>query len=232
MRLLLKKNLSCLNKKTLFIISSLFILLVGGVIAFAYFEKVGPFKLSSYSEGNFFSGLLVKYSEIDSLSSSFSSSFGVVQRDKDAKPFTTSISNTPELREKYQNDAQRAKDISSIIYSLKYSGYSYNKSQNYPSSLREIENDFGLYNSASIKDPVSGKEYQYSVTENGKNFALKVNFETRDGVSSIKKSYNYVATSIIIEGNTVTFTKNSPYYFYLSSEPPKPLLIDLQELVR
>lgn len=221
------------SSKTLFVAIFLAILLIGGVTTFAYFEKVGPFRESFYSEDSFFSALLMKYSEIDSLSSSFTSSFSVVQRDKDAKPFTTSISNTPELREKYQNDAQRAKDVSSIISSLRYSNYSYNnKSQNYPSSLRGIENDFGLYNSASIKDPVSGKEYQYSVTENGKNFALKVNFETRDAVSSIKKSYDYIATSTIIEGNTVTFTKNSPYYFYLSSEPPKPLLIDLQELVR
>jgi hypothetical protein len=213
------------------IIVGVIIIIVGSTIAFAYIKKIGPFAVSSYTENNFFSSLLEKSSKIDSLSYMISSSFSVVQRENDAKPFVVQVSNTPELRQQYQDDAERAKDASVIISMLR--NYSNNT---YPLSLKKLVADSSkknsYYKSTSINDPVSGKEYEYTATENGKNFALKVNFEIKDSINSIMKSYGYTATSTLISGTEITFTKNSPYYFYLPSEPPKPFLVSLQENIR
>lgn len=214
----------------------LLVVLAGGALAFAYVEKIGPFSVSAYTEDNFFSSLLEKSSQIDSLSYYVSAAFGVKPREEDAKPFTLPVSSTPDLREKYQNDVERAKNISTIISILKYDSYSPSgKESSYPASLKKLmlnSASKNLYGAVSINDPVSKKEYEYKTTENGKNFMLAVTFETSDALKLIKKSYGYVPTSTIIEGSKVTFTKDSPYYIYLSSEPPKPLLVSMQESLR
>ena len=103
----------------------------------------------------------------------------------------------------------------------------------YPTSLKKLSpSTNGYYGNISINDPSSGEEYAYVVAKNGKNFGLKVKFETEEAIDSIKDGYGYVATSTIIKGNEVIFTKDSSVYFYLSPEPPKPFLVSMQELVR
>ena len=210
------------------------IVLAGGVAAFAYVKKIGPFAISAYTESNFFSNLLEKSSMIDSLSYAVSATFGIKQREADAKPFTVQISNAPKLREQYQNDAERAKNVSSILSVLKYKDYTANANNVvYPTSLKKLSpSTNGYYGNISINDPSSGEEYAYVVAKNGKNFGLKVKFETEEAIDSIKDGYGYVATSTIIKGNEVIFTKDSSVYFYLSPEPPKPFLVSMQELVR
>ena len=79
--------------------------------------------------------------------------------------------------------------------------------------------------------PKTNQEYSYQVTEGGKNFKLTVNFETNDAIRAVK-GYGYTATSTIISGKTVTFTKDSSSSFYVKSEPPQPFLIALGDSLR
>lgn len=240
------------SHKFLIIVPAVLVVIIGGAIAFAYIQKIGPFAPPAYSEETFLSSLLGKVSEIDSFSQTSSISFKVEPRDADALPFNISTSNTPELREQYFNDSQRAKDINAllgvlgnirplanpIVYTI---GSTPKQYPPYPSSLKQyIENEkkksaYNLkkyYDSISLVDPVTKQPYGYTATENGTNFMLSANFETKGAISMIRRSYRYTATSTLIEGNKVTFTRNGVSYLYLSSEPPKPMLVRMQEMLR
>jgi hypothetical protein len=220
----------------------LLIILIGGFTAFAYVKKIGPFSTSKYTEENFFSGLLQKITEINSASYSFSGSINVSDRDKDAKPFVLEVSNADELNKKYYYDSQRIKDASSIISTLNsqagYYKYNYNKTLNqqksYPTSLNNLFDNNNNYNNyyygnSSVIDPVTNKNYEYKVTDGGKNFLLTINFETDHAINAIRRQYGYIATTTVITGKKVSFTKDSSTYLYMSSEPPKPILVTLGE---
>ncbi len=213
------------STKIIFIVSVvILILLIGGGVYYAYLMKLGPFAISQYSEENLMSGIMSAASRINSSSYSVSASLAMVERDVDAQPFTINLSNADEINKQYANDSKRAQSISSLISKLIY-----NNKGVYPTSLQALLNNKKIYSyrNISINDPATNNPYKYQPTENGKNFALTVTFETSNAISQIKKSYKFSPTVTIINGKTVTFTKDSYSYFHLPSTPPKPLLATL-----
>lgn len=218
------------SKKRVAIVSGIFIILVllgGG--AYAYVMRIGPFSRPPYTEENLVSGVLGAISRIDTSSYLFSASLDVRGRESTAKPFTPRLLNESELRMQYQNDAKRARDVSSILQILQtYRG-------KYPASLEQLVSSsprppYSYYgNQLSITDPRTERPYEYSRTENGNNFAFAVTFETRDAVSQVRRSYNFSPAVTRIDGKHVTFIKDSSPYLYVRSEPPKPYLVQLSE---
>ncbi|MDP3772015.1 MAG: hypothetical protein Q8Q94_01400 [bacterium] len=216
------------------------LVLAGGV--YAYIMNIGSFNRPPYTEANLVSGILKSISRIDTSSYSLSASFAVGKRDAGAVPFTTHITVDEKLLKHYQNDAKRAQDIGSLLSSL-----STHKAP-YPASLQAIIDDNNksrcsyqtgvnrtrcLSASSSFYgnqiDPVTGQSYTYARTEGGKNFTLTVLFETDNAITTLKRSYKFSATTTPIDGLRVTFTKDSPSYFYLPQEPPKPTIVQLGE---
>lgn len=228
-------------KKVLFsIIFIIILLLLGGGVAYSYFEKIGPFKIASYTEENFFSSISQKIAEIKSASYDVSSSLKVVLRENGAEPFTVKITDDEELKKKYFYDSERLKNAVAIIGQLNnLSGYYSSRyypdekvSKPYPTNIKNIfTSGTNYYGSSSIKDPFTNMEYEYQVTDGGNNFLLTVNMDTDFAINAIKK-YQYVSTTTIISGKKVSFTKDSSMYSYMSSEPPKPLLVQLGEYMK
>jgi hypothetical protein len=213
-----------------------FLALLGGTF-YLYAQKIGPFSLKSYSEETFFSGISIKISEIKSSSYAMSAGLSVVPRDEDAKPFKVEVSNDAELKKKYFYDSQRASDVGSILSMLKWnSGVDiYNPKattiKTFPQNIKNLYSAGTYASSKSINDPETNKEYEYKTTDGGNNFQLTVNFATDEAIKSIKR-YGYAATTTLISGRKVTFTKDSSHYIYMSTEPPKPFLVTLSESLR
>lgn len=224
------------------IILFIILLVLGGAGIYAYLQKIGPFSMATYSEENFSSGLLTKFAKIKSSSYTFSGAVNVVPRDQDAVPFKMKeLGNEQELKQKYYNDVRQADNIEKILQKLSYY-YNNNtsakgdKTEIYPINLKTLvafKNQSSYYSNLltlnDIIDPVTKTEYEYKTTENGKNFVLAINFETNYPIKEIKTGYSYDATKTIIEGNKVSFTKDSSRYFYMSSEPRKPFLVEASE---
>jgi len=221
--------------KLILIISTVIIILgIVGLGVYAYIFKIGPFSNSPYTEKTLLSRILDKSSKIKSASYSLSASFDIGERDADAKPFVTKLSNAEETKKKYENDAKRVQDISSLLSSLRYcrSCSKNTKYNTYPISLESLKTEtdyFNSYRKLSIEDPATKAQYTYKLTPDGKNFNLSVTFETSDAVSAIKRSYKFSPTTTIINGKMVTFTKDSYDYIYFSSKPPKPFLVGLSD---
>ncbi|MFA5431467.1 MAG: hypothetical protein WC319_01110 [Candidatus Paceibacterota bacterium] len=216
-----------ISKKMLiiFIILIGFVLLCGSFV-YAYVQKIGPFAPPTYTEANLFSGLLTKTSQIKSSSYTASVNLNVSSRDKDAVPFSIESLDNEESRKKYYNDTIRIENVSLIIAELNLlSGYnSYSKTKTikaYPSSIQKL-----FSTTKDIIDPATGKNYEYQIADNGKNFVLTIDFETDSAISAIK-NYNYEETSTVIAGKKVSFTKDSSTFLYMSSEPPKPFLVEM-----
>ncbi len=214
--------------------SSVILLIVIGAFLFMYVDRVGVFAIKSYSESNFLSSLIEKSSGIKTSSYKLGASIAVGPRDTGAVPFTVDVTNQAVLREKYQNDYTRVQNISAIMNVLRSKLPSaYNKtSLPLPSTLSSNlfkDNSYYSYSnsSQSVNDPVTNAPYTYAVTDNGKNFKLGVTFQTSEAVNAIKKSYGFIATTTIISGLNVTFTKDSASYLYISSEPPVPFFVQM-----
>ena len=215
----------------------LFLLIFAGVglAAYTYTKKIGPFGSSSSSinESNFFSSILSKVSEIKSSSYAASVSLGVVPREAGAEPFRVAVSNVAEMRQKYQNDSTRGRDVSLLLTDIP-------DVVTYPATIDALASSVAARFKSGIKnvfviDPLTGAKYDYKVTDGGKNFALTVNFETQDAISAIKRRssyFPYSSTSTPIEGRKVTFTKDSYAFFYIPSEPPKPFFVRMSESLR
>ncbi|MFA6552284.1 MAG: hypothetical protein WCT19_02165 [Candidatus Paceibacterota bacterium] len=212
------------------ILAVLFILILlggGAGLGYAYLQKIGPFAKIPYTENDLVSGLLSKLSEINTSLYTSSVSFDIVPREAGAEPFVIQVSNEGQLRQQYQNDYDRSRSVSSLLQNL---GYIKGK---YPSTIQELSKGISTYrSSSSINDPTTGNPYAYKLTDNGRDFALTVNFETDNAIKTIKKSYGFAASTTLINGKGVTFTKGSYKYLYLASEPPKPFLVSLGEYSR
>jgi len=238
-------------EKTFFTALALIILLGAfGVVGYLLFQKGGFFVSSTqYTEDTFFSQLLSKSSQITSSSYGVSTALTVEERDADAKPFTIQVSNEAEIRQQYQDDYSRVENIRSILMMLgQYGPNTFEPSRkSYPTTLAKlIADNKDLYNQKTkITDPVSGNEYEYRVTEGGKNFDLVVMFATSDAVQSVAESSSFSIQNTSTTGETtdnkkpttnvgkkVTFTKNSPNYFYFSNEPKKPFLVELGDSMK
>ena len=212
--------------KTLAVLFILVLLGGGAGLGYAYLQKIGPFAEIPYTEKNLVSGLLNKLSEINTSLYTSSVSFDIVPREAGAEPFVIQVSNEGQLRQQYQNDYDRSKSVSALLQN-----FSYIKGK-YPSTIQELGKGIPTYANYSITDPVSGNPYGYKLTDNGKNFALTVNFETDNAIKTIKKSSGFTASTTLISGKEITFTKDSYRYFYLNNEPPKPFLVSLGEYSR
>jgi hypothetical protein len=203
------------------------ILIAGG--AYAYMAGLIPFSSSAaYSEQNLFSGILEKSSSINTSSYSFSGSLDVVPREAGAKPFVMTSPEDETLKNKYRNDVTRSTDLQGILGALRYNL----SSTSYPATLQNIKNNGYGYANFSTTDPATAKAYSYTSIDGGKDFALKVTFETQEAISQIRDSYNFDATKTKIEGKTVTFTKDSSANLYFSSNVPKPLLLELTDMAK
>lgn len=227
-----KLSFASIKKPALITLGILVLLSLAGGVAYAYFYKIGPFARIPYTESNLFSGLLLKSSEITSSAYSFSGELKVEPRDKDAVPFTLQVTNEGALREQYQHDAERAQSVSQLLNELSRTGAPY------PGTLQRVKDAITARGSSyysrgplSITDPVSGKPYGYTVSPDGQTFALAVTFESPGAVSQIKQGYSFSEETTRIEGKTVTFTQESSPYLYFSSEPPKPFLVTLGEMM-
>lgn len=212
--------------RTIVVIIIVLLLGIAGGSAYAYVEKIGPFANPPYAESNFSSGILAKIGGIQTSTYLASAALSVEPREADAKPFTIETPDQTALVAEYQRDSTRATDASFFLQQLK-------NAKAYPPSLS------GLIKSGTTMfigtlptttDPESRAPYNYTVTEGGKNFNLSVTFETKDAIAAIERAYGYTATSTLVSGETVTFTKASPTYFNVSSTPPKPLFVELQDM--
>lgn len=216
-------------------------------VAYAYVEKIGLFSNPPYKEESFMTELGKNLSKIKSGTTEFTVSLdSTVARDKDAFPFVVKNDNAAELAQRYQNDYDRARDVSKLLNLIIPRG-TYQKingkytlvkpTVNFKSDLSAVVTSTSAGANINIVDPVTKKTYDYKATEGGTNFALTVTFETDAAIQSIRKSslYGYggvplSATSTLFDGKKVTFTKNSPSYVYVSSRPPKPILEELGQL--
>lgn len=225
------------------------VVLAGGGLLYVFVQKIGPFALPMYTEKNFLSGIAQKIDQINSAAYSISGELGVVDRDKDAQPFAIKeMSNAALLKRQYENDSQRLEDVGEIISELNhgagYSYYSSTKNKDLKSYPANINNLFGgdtkteYSRTYSIKDPKTGRMYTYRIMDGGKNFALTVNFETEEAIKRINMYENKGdedkdgAAPTTIAGRTVTFSKDSDNYIYMSSEPPKPFFELLSDYLR
>lgn len=209
------------------------VLLGGGFAVYAYSDAINQFfrGTSKYTEANLASKLLAQASTITSSTYTGSVEMNVTARDQDAKPFVTRLSTAPEERQKYLNDYTRAQDLQTILSTLNFRCGPYTVGKTCPSTLFSALQGTYSSNKISTTDPVTHAPYQYVLTEGGKNFALTVTFDTNDAISAVRQ-YGYSATSTPITGKTVTFTKDSRQYLFLSQEPPKPALVSYASMLK
>lgn len=213
---------------------------LGSGVVYAYIKKIGPFSVSQYSEANFLSSILAKSSEITTASYTFASSLKMVQRDADAAPFTVDTPSDEQLAQ-YDHDVRRISDLQSLVSTLSYgygeqSIYDYKAKKYvikpgkpYPSNLDVIAQT--SYRVNSLKDPITAQPYTYTITEGGKNFAISTTLETQAAINALRTSSQFVATTTIIEGKKVTFTKGSEY-MYIPTSIPEPFLVSLSDSLR
>lgn len=210
-----------------FLIILLVLVIAGGLGAFAYTQKMGPFKPKVLSEETFLPSILAKISEITSGSSKVKVNLNVGARDADAKPLVINKIDDPAVILKYENDATRAKNIQSIITALKfYKSQKSNVSKKFPTSLSVIRaNSPNLV----IKDPSTDAEYKYELTESGENFSLTFNFELDESAEQISRYGN--SDDLVVVGKSITLNKDSYPYLYLSGKPPKTFLQGLGDSI-
>ncbi len=219
----------------------LLFVLVGAVVSFYYAKGTFNFlKVESYTEENFLSNIFSKSAGIKSAKYSISGRLKVVDREKGAEPYVVSAEN-PDLEIRYQNDFLRTQDIEKLLriigydYDAYYSGNT-KKDVIFPASLDVAVNNykkkFTYYNNEkyNLTDPVTNKKYSYKTTENGKNFELRVTFETNEVIKQIKKNNYYASTTF--EGNTLILNKKNTSFPYVYAKPPRPLIAELGESMR
>lgn len=208
------------TKKKLYIpisIALIILIILGGVF---YSLKAGLFSSAPYDQSNLFSGLAQKISKMETFSYTFSGSFIAQDRDSDAKPFEP-IGNTVELKEKYYRDYQRGEFLKK--FTRKY------RSGSFPENLKSIDEEVYVY------DPLTNETYDYKQIDDGEDFEVSITFETSDAIDSAISSNKIYSNrsyrdydSILVEGKTLTFSKDTPV-IYLDSKPPKNFYESLSE---
>ena len=219
------------------LIGAVGLLVIGGGVAYAYFQEIGPFSVKQYTETSFVTDILAKSSQITTSSYAISASLTVDPRDKNAEPFIVPAPD-PTLDQKYKDDSMKMSAMSSLLNALNYTYGSQNvydfktnqymitkTAKIYPANLPA-----NIVTAAHI--PGYTATYKYAPTDGGRNFALSATFETSDAISTIRNAYGYAATTTPIDGQKVTFTKDSQIYVYLSPSAPQPFLATLANLFR
>lgn len=214
------------------------LLIVGGGVAFAYVAAIGPFAVKQYDESTFMSSVLEKAAGITSASYAFTAALAVNEREKDAVAFKVDPTN-PDLEKQYDNDYTRITDLSDIVdglnakygtYDFHTHSYSLKPGKLYPVTLSIAALDTSGYGTTG-KDPVTKTPYHYVVSSDRKNFSLTATLETPNAVSALKDDSSYVATTTLIDGQKVTFTKDS-MNLYILPRLPKPFLVELADEMR
>jgi hypothetical protein len=214
------------NKKigiVAWIILLIVILLIGGGVCVFVFG-INPFSKTPYSENNLLSGLLENTSKIKSGSYKVTSSVLSVIREENLKPFEIKVVDNTELNLKFKRDYERGNSVEDIFLRLE------TFKNKFPTTLNNLSS---VYNkNIKLNDPLTNKVYEYSVKNGGKDFDLKVTFETLDAISKIKSAFIFgEKTTPNIDGQTVTFSKDSNYYFYLSQTPPPTFFESLNKML-
>jgi hypothetical protein len=205
----------------------LIILLIGGGAYAVIFLGINPFSKAPYSQNNLLSGLLQSVSKIKSGTYAVSGSVVVEPRDKKLSPIVINKSNDKELQAKYMRDYDRSSNVRNILNKLVFA-------KTLPTNLNNISSldSYSSYK-VNINDPLTKKPYEYTLKPDGKDFELRVNFETVDAISEIGGlgQYGLSRQTPLINGQTVTFTRESDSYFYLSSKPPATFLESLNSSI-
>lgn len=187
-----------------------------------------------YTEANFVSSLINKFTAINSAEYTFSTNIYIVDREKGVVSMDSKVIPDPKRVEGYNNDYNKIQAISNLFGIV---AYSYNK---YPKDLSELKKEYndryGKYRSSSSENILGNKDIMdvisYRVIHGGQDFELSIELETEEAITAMKDAnarYAYgdsISTSTLFNGKKVTFTKNSNSYLYIPQEMKKPLLAE------
>jgi len=215
------------------------LLAVAGGVAYAYYQQIGPFSVKQYTEATFVTDVLAKSAQITSVSYNVSASLAVNPRESDAMPFAVPALD-PAVDTPYKNDSDKMLVISKILSKLKSTygeQWGYTKTGKYAvtraAKLYPTNLSADIIASANAELPKGAVvDFSYDKTEGGKDFVLTATFETQAAISKIKNAYDYASTTTRIDGQKVTFTKESNQYYYLSSTAPRPLLVQFADMTK
>ena len=215
------RNLDTAIKSRAAIISGIVVIaiIVVAGISYAYYRGFGPFNNPPYDTAKLSSSIYSGFSKIKTSSYTFNLNIQALPKEAGIEPFDVAVPSDPNKAEAYKRDLDTARDVQSITQALQTYNY---KNKSYPYSLSQLQLTLPTKNS-----------YQYSATKGNTDFSLTFNFETGDAIDAVRSTSRYypsAASSTTINGNTVTFTKNSYTYLYLPSTPKQPAIVDILNL--
>ncbi|OHA40801.1 MAG: hypothetical protein A3G59_02470 [Candidatus Taylorbacteria bacterium RIFCSPLOWO2_12_FULL_47_20] len=186
--------------KILGILAILVFLALAATAAYLYFYGGLSFSKAPYDEEHLLRDISAGLRLIKSADAKFEFAAAVKNRDADAKPF---VGLEIVRDEKSSRDEDRFRDLSKILDAL--GEYKVSKGK-YPASLADIVD-------VSANDP-SGAAYDYSPADNGKEFSLKMTFETPEA----KTQAAIGSGRSLEEGSAVFDSKSSRYYYFNGGE--------------
>lgn len=200
-------------KKAIILVAVLFLLIVTGYFASAYFVKLWPFSIN-LDPKEAFKNSIFKLASINTATYDLKISAESIDKEEGVTAMTDELFEYgTEQAPLYKRDADRFRDLSTIRSALT-SYYKTNKS--YPTTLASAEK----YGYKAIKKEKVNDDFTFSIT-----------FETDDAVSAIKSDDNYYYKSDSIEptisGKAVTFNKDSiDNYYYFSGIQKLPTFLE------
>ncbi|MCX6719405.1 MAG: hypothetical protein NTZ38_03470, partial [Candidatus Taylorbacteria bacterium] len=199
------------------VIIIIIVVILGALAAYAYFEQLGQFSHPPYNTDTLTSEIYSGFSNINT--SSYDLHMNIVSQPKaaDAKPFDMLADDSPEIQA-YKQDLDTVRDLKIVLVDLQKYEFAHNN--RFPASMPPID---GV--------PVSHlTSYNYSCISNCSDFSLSIAFQSADAVSALQKSakmYSTSTSSAVVNGKTITFSKETASYIYIPSESPQPFLVDL-----
>ena len=226
-----KQNIKKNKGPGILILITLVLIALASGFAYAYTTGFNFFSKPPYTQENLISGLTASFSNIESGTYKMTGSINVMQRESNTIPYTINKEDNPELLAKYQRDYDRYIAVTGIVPQLKYLV----KNGKYPVNLNNVNSKNSYYKYSTI-DPLTKKPYEYSLIDNGKDFNLKVQFETDQAIKSIEKYKNIgidkQGDNIKINDKTVIFNSKSLTYFYVSKTPPPSFFESLDQMMK
>ncbi len=195
------------------------ILVIGGIAAYAYFEKIGPFANPPYKTTAMASSIFAGIGNIRMASYSLHMNVVSETRAADAKPFQLAVDDSEQALA-YKKDLDTVRDLQSIFRSLM--NY-YDLKKSYPSSIPKDANISTTRLSL----------YQYYASSDLSDYSLTVTFQSLAAVSAVKKNIDMYSpgaskAKLASTGKTITFNKNIySYYVSIPAEPPQPFFANL-----
>ena len=216
----LQKNTGKNGNVWIMIVAIIVLCALGGLTAYAYFEQIGPFANPPYKSASLASDIFSGFSNIKTSSYSLHMNVAAEPKDADATPFDLSVNDSAQVQA-YNQDLDTVRDLQTILESLQ-SYYALHGA--YPYSLPQTTNIPASRLSA----------YVYSRSSDSSDFSLTAQFQSASAVSEIQQSAKIYssgtsgsASSVVVSGKSMTFSKISPAYIYMSPEPPQPFLADV-----